>query len=880
MPKDSHDSDKTRNHTILTKGTIVSHYRIVEKIGAGGMGEVFLADDTELDRKVALKFLPSHLCQDEDCRRRFTREAQATASLNHPNIVTIYEVGEFQRRPFFAMEHVGGQPLKDHIRGMELELGQIISYALQLCEGLSEAHSAGVVHRDIKPSNIVIDSNNRPRLLDFGLAAVQESVQLTKTGSTLGTVGYMSPEQIQGKDVDARSDLFSLGVVLYEMITGQRPFKGGSEATTLNSVLNDSPEPLSRYKSGPVDDIQRIVTKLLQKDPAMRYQTAADVIPDLRLLSTDKSGVPPKDWWNHYVVPSAVLVLLVMAGYWMFSDEEQQTNRSERKMLAVLPFENLGAPEDEYFADGMTEEITTNLARLSGLGVISRTSTMQYKDTDKSLREIAKELGVEFVVEGTIRWDKTGANSRVRINPQLIQVLDDVHLWADQYDAVITDIFDVQSKIARQIASALDVTLLQSEEDALLSILTIDPVAYDFYLRGKQHFSLERSLHQEPQLAERMHLRAIELEPEFALPYAELGALYTDIYWEKIDPSEEWLDKARQALDRALKLAPNLPETHQAMGWYYYHGLRDYGRALQEFAHVLKLQPNNAMAFASIAWVHRRQGKWDEAIDGLQRAIRLDPRQPWYHYELGMTFMYCRRYQEAVSLCDKVIEIQPSHQWAYIIKSWSLFHQTGETSIARAVLEEALKINRRWSTLTLVEVYLDMCDRNYDHALSLIQSPGNIYLYEDLDTSSYYLEKGRIYVLMGEQSTAQFYLDSARVFLERLVGTMPDVARYHSALGMVYALLGQKDEAIQAAQQSVEMLPVTVDALGGSDQIVDLAVVLTASGEYEQAITLIDDLLQIPSHVSVNFLRMSPAFDPLRDNPRFAELLERYADRE
>jgi serine/threonine protein kinase len=433
------NDDKTQTHVVLTNGTVVSHYRIVEKIGAGGMGEVYLAEDTELDRKVALKFLPSHLCQDEDCRARFKREAQAVAKLNHPNIVTIYEVSEYERRPFFAMELVEGRSLKEFSSDKDLSIEQILELAIQICEGLNDAHEKGVTHRDIKPSNILVDSHDRAKIVDFGLASVVGTEHLTKTGSTLGTIGFMSPEQVQGEKIDHRSDLFSLGVVLYEMITKQNPFKRDSEAATLKAVSDDLPEPLARFKSGLPEGLQAIIDKTLEKDAKTRYQHADGMLSDLmRVKQSLESGQSARSassptpqtariWWiaGVMVVVTAVVALIVFKP-WV---TDTARDDSDKIRLVVLPFENLGGPEDEYFADGITDAITSRLAKIGGLGVISRTSAKKYRDTEKTLKQIGTELDVGYILEGTILWDKSGDTDRVRIIPQLIQVSDDSHIW-------------------------------------------------------------------------------------------------------------------------------------------------------------------------------------------------------------------------------------------------------------------------------------------------------------------------------------------------------------------------------------------------------------------------------------------------------------------
>jgi TolB-like protein/Flp pilus assembly protein TadD len=579
------------------------------------------------------------------------------------------------------------------------------------------------------------------------------------------------------------------------------------------------------------------------------------------------------------VVTSAVALLLAIVGYWgitKFLAKDGQNPESARKMLAVLPFENLGSPEDEYFADGMTEEITTSLASLSGLGVISRTSSMQYKRTEKSLKQIGKELNVDYVLEGTIRWEKTGSESRVRISPQLIRVFDDSHVWANRFDAVLTDVFQVQSTIAHEVATALDVTLLQTEQEVLSRKLDVDPRAYDYYLRGKQYFSVARSQQRELRLAEMMHLKAIELAPGFAQAYAELGALYTEMHWDQTDPSPQRLVTAKKMIDIAVRLAPNIVETHEALGWYYYHGLRDFNRALEAFSKVLELQPNNALALASTAWVQRRQGKWQEAITGLELVNKLDPRDPWFKYELGITYQSCRHYQDAIDQYDKVIDLQPNLKWAYILKSWALLNMHGETREARAVLEAGRVCNGRWPELTWIEVYYDLCDRAYSHALSLTSAPGDVFSPESPDTSDYYLMKGLTYKLMGRPQIAGLYFDSARIRLESLLLSAPNSAPVLSSLANANAGLGHVDKAVSLARRATELVSVSADALEGPIYVRALAMIYAQVGKQDQAVELAAYLLTIPSNVSVNALKLVPEIAPLRDNPRFQELLRRY----
>jgi TolB-like protein/Tfp pilus assembly protein PilF len=545
-------------------------------------------------------------------------------------------------------------------------------------------------------------------------------------------------------------------------------------------------------------------------------------------------------------------------------------------MLAVLPFENLGAADDEYFADGITEEITTSLARLSGLGVISRTSAMQYKNTDKSLRQIGEELKVDCVLEGTIRWDKSGDNNRVRINPQLIRVSDDVHLWANRYDAVLTDVFEVQSTIAREVATALNVTLLQSEQEALADQHEIDPEAYDYFLRGKQYFSIARYRQEELRTAETMHRRAIELAPDFAPAYAELASLYIELHWDGIDTGQAVLDSAKSLVDIALNLAPDAPDPHQALGWYYYHGLRDFDRALESFATVLRMQPNNSLAIASVAWVRRRQGEWQEATEGLKQAVRLAPREPWYHHELGNTYTKSRRFEQAIASFEQAIDLEPSNLWSFVGKSWAVLQATGDPKAALQVIDDGSVFHPQSAVLAYMAAYFYACAQDYESALSLMTGPKDIHMWQYNNGADYYYSKGLAYSLLQQPATARPYFDSARVVMERIVSASPDDPDNLSLLGKIYARLGRKDDAIALARRAVALLPVHVDALDGPDYVWDLATVYAEVGEQDLAIDQLDSLFSHPSQHSTRWLRIAPEYISLRDHPRFQALLQKH----
>ncbi len=837
------DDDRTQAVTVLSKGTVIGHYRIVEKIGAGGMGEVYLAEDTELNRKVALKFLSSHLCQDADCRTRFKREAQAAAKLNHPNIVTIYEVSEFNGRPFFAMEHVEGQPLSELIKQGDCSLDKAIDLSLQICEGLQEAHKAGITHRDIKPANILISQSGRAKLVDFGLASVAGADKLTKEGSTLGTIGYMSPEQVQGKPTDHRSDLFSFGVVLYELVSCKSPFKGETPAATMNAIAQQIPEPLARYKAGVPDELQRIVSKLLQKDPALRYQTAADVISDLSgLKATSQLSI---------IKPA-----------------------SQRKMLAVLPFENLGSPDDEYFADGITDEITGKLATVRELGVISRTSTMQYKKTTKNLRQIATELGVDYILEGTIRWDKSGATSRVRILPQLIRASDDTHLWAETYQRPLEDIFALQADIATRIVEAMNITLLKPENTALQAIPTQNLEAYQAYLRGNDymHRDYKRESHK---WAVQMFQRAVELDPTFAQAYVNLAGAHASLYFYGYDATPARLSQVKAAIDRALSLQPDLPDAHLGLGYsYYYWGLRDYDRALEQLAIAEVGLPNNPRILRSRAYVWRRQGKFKAAVEQLERAFVLDPRDWKNSYEIGLTYGFLRNYAAQEKYLNESISLAPDQYGACVEKVRNYYLWLGDTGLARATLASIPKqdddeIRLQWFLLHLYE-------RDYASALDRLAAISPM---AKIDQSSFIPKvqlEGLIYSLMNDPDRVHACYDSSRVILEKAVKELPDDSRVHSSLGLAYAGLGRKDNAIREGKLGVELLPVSKDAVQGPVGVRDLALIYVLVGEYDAALDQIEYLLSISCDFSVPLLRLDPRYDPLRNLPRYQKLLEKY----
>jgi len=789
------------------------------------MGEVYLAEDTKLDRKIALKFLPSHLCQDDDCRARFKREAQAVAKLNHPNIIHVYEVSEFQRRPFFAMELVEGQSLRDLAKGRDLSVDRIIELALQLCDGLSAAHDKKVVHRDIKPSNIVIDAYGRPKILDFGLAVIHGGEQLTKTGSTLGTVRYMSPEQVQGQEVDHRSDLFSLGVVLYELITARTPFERDNEAATLKSIGQDTPEPLQRYKSSIPEEVQRIVSKLLEKDPSMRYQTSGGVISDLkRLIAPTQSSIAPlhakkKTSWPLAVGGLVIIAILIAIGikFWPGGKTEQPTATTDgRKMLAILPFENLGAPEDEYFADGITDEITSRVAVLKGLGVIARTSILQYKGTKKRISEIGAELNVDYILEGTIRWDKSGDVDKVRITPQLIRVSDETHLWADNIQKDLSQIFEVQEEIATQIAEELDVTLLSGEREALVYRPTENLEAYDYYLRAKNYYD-----HTDFLEAIELLDKATKLDSNFALAFALKSQAHSTFSFFNESGASQHSRPARMAYNRAFEIQPDLAEAYLARGTYLSLVERDYTSALEELEVAQRGQVDEAQILNAVSLIKLRQGKWHEAIAVDQQAIRLDPRS----FRAGLSTIqanwFVHQYDEALEAVERIISIAPDHVQPYLWKTEIQVSMGADVEQIQESLSEWLRrsTSEGWTFSTKGLMLFKLAylwDPSIDVDAEVAVATSRV---RDYPNPHLYFYAGLLYQLKGDDTSSYLYLDSACIIIHnRTAEILSDTTgrfekinvnnHIYDFLAMAYSQTNRHELAIEHAKLAIEAMPI------------------------------------------------------------------------
>ncbi len=867
-------------------GNTISHYKIIEKLCCGGMGEVYLAEDLKLERKVAIKSLPQYLSNDKNNIARLIREAKATAALNHPNIVTIYEIFEENTQTFIAMEYIDGESLRSKMDKGFSDVTEILDITFQICDGLLEAHNADIIHRDIKPENIIIDKNARVKILDFGLAKLKGISKLTRELSTVGTIQYMSPEQIRGEEVDQRTDIWSLGVVLFEMLNCELPFKGDYEQAVIYSILNEQPGLKDHFENDINNGIKTVIKKCLKKDIHSRYQNIIELLSELNSyrqnLSIINSGTKKtsiKDILNKNktIYISISLVLLTIFILIIFRSYHSEKQYSDRKMLVVLPFENLGSQEDEYFADGITEEITNRLGVLKGLGVISRTSALNYKKTNKSIKQIGKELNVDYVLEGTVRWQQNNeSNERIRITPRLIRVRDDSYIWSETYDQFFGNIFNIQSEIAKEVISQLDVAFSESENYSIDLKPTDNLVAYQAYLRGLDYMKYSHAPEDQYIKAQNMFEQAVILDPNFALAFAKLSDAHRSLYFFGYDHTPERIEKAKAAIDIALELAPELPAVRTSFGYFYYHCMLDYDKALKEFSIAAKKEPNNIDLLNNIAFVWRRQGLFQQAIKNLEYSLSLSPNNAYLLAELAQSYLFIRDYEKAIQYCNKCIEIASDNKWAYMIKANSYWCWQGNLEEAGKTLKMMPDKQSPYSVLFLYlqEIY----ERNYQTALDILST----FPYEAIEVQSSYTPKnlliGWVYSQLKDSLRANSYYELARDFLEGAVRKNPNDPRIHSSLGIAYANLGLDEKAIEEGEKAVEFYPVSKDALLGTNRVMDLISIYIITKNYEKAVDRIVYLLSIPSSYSIHYLLLNPRTDNIRELPKFKSIINRFSE--
>jgi len=756
----------------------IGPFKIVKRLGAGGMGEVYLAEDTRLGRQVALKLLPDYFTTAQERVRRFQQEARAASALSHPNVATIYEIGEAEGTTYIAMEYVEGQTLDAKIGGQLLETGEILDIAVQVADALEEAHTKGIIHRDIKPGNVMVTARGQVKVLDFGLAKMtrQEreglasdlSTQVrTQPGLLMGTLAYMSPEQALGHEVDHRTDIFSLGVVLYEMATGRRPFGGTTTGEILDQIIHAEPEAIARFNENAPAELERIIGKCLEKDREQRYQSAGELLVDLRNLKrVVESGaatvaVASKVRGRRLLrsrqtlALAAVVVLAVAALIYALlfrgaptavAPETAPTAVSpEIKLVAVLPLENLsGDPAQEYFADGMTEALINNLARIRALKMISRTSAMRYKGSQKSLPEIARELNVDAVLEGSVQR----SGGRVRVTAQLIHAATDAHLWARDYERDLTDVLKLQSEIARTVAAEIRIQVTAEERARLASVRRVNPQAHEAYLLGRYHFSKDNET--AFRHAIKYFERAIEIEPNYAAAYVGLSNATVFLGLVGAEDLRELESPARAASLKAIELDDQLADAYLSLARIKQNYDWDWAGAETEIRRALELDPGGIDVHTDYGYLLMHLGRLDEAIREGEIAVQLDPVSSLTRSALGRFYYRAHRYEEALRHLQRAVELEPRSAHANY-RLADLYAQVGKYAEAIAAYERARDASPKGG--------------NPQAAIA------------------------RVYALMGKHREARQMIHGLRA--------APHV------LASVYAALGDKDEALRILEKTV-----------------------------------------------------------------------------
>ena len=861
------------------------------------MSRVFLAEEVSLGRKVVIKVLPPDLAATVNVER-FRREIQLAARLQHPHIVPVHAAGISDGLPYYTMPFIEGESLRARLaRTGELPVQDAAKILRDVLSALSYAHEHGVIHRDIKPDNVLLTGNHAV-VADFGVAkalsaSTNPGSSLTSLGVALGTPAYMAPEQAAADPTaDHRADLYGVGAMAYEMLTGQQVFSARSPQAMLAAHVTQRPEPIDVRRPSMPRELSSLIMRSLEKHAADRPQSAAEMLAELEAAVTPSGATTPhigaiaprraypsSRRGTFMAVGSAIILLLLASSiaYWRAHrtvDAAPAVFADSTPSLAVLPFDNLGSKEDEYFAEGMTDEIGSKLATLGGLTVIGRQSAKGYANTTKPAQQIGKELGAAYLLTGTVRWDRSRpGHNLVKVTPVLQLASSGAQIWSEPYQGEATGVFDIQAKVAESVAQAMRVNLSKTEKAALVSRPTTNAEAYDYYLRG---MSLVDGVILGPNAYLRgsaLFRRAVELDPRFALAYAQMGIAEMQAYWFRANTPHR-LEYAKAFIDSALSIDPNQGAGYIALANYYYRGKLDYTRALEAIDRALTLSRNDPDAWDLKGLIHRRQGNWDGAVAELKRATQLDPRNPRYHEAVCETLYRTHRYGEAEQACRTLILIGPEKFSGYSYLSRLFLRRSGDVKASLAILKEGqgradpTDVRRNLIGPDDLAFWPAITDPDLRSLMETESATG-----ESEGTAAFLASRIMVALYANNNRGANQVADSIIAIAPRLLkGNFFD-SEVHAALALAYAVKGDRTRTVEEGRQSMEKTPLSMDAIRAADNLELVTRSEVRAGAYDEAMSGLDQLVKIPSNVSVPMLRVDPWFDPLRQHPRFQRLV-------
>ena len=864
-------------------------YELLEVIGRGSQGVVYRARQKSLNRVVALKLIALGHWATEPHVKRFRREAEAAASLNHPRIVPIYEVGERDGACYFSMGLVEGGQLDATLNHEPMQIGTAVELISKLARTVQYAHDHHILHRDIKPGNILVDADGEPHLTDFGLARLVETDStMTRTREVLGTPSYMAPEQATGETAKfgKATDVYGLGAVLYHLLAGRPPFVGGTTYETIQLLLNNEPRPLRALNSKIDRELSTICLKCLEKDPQRRYSSALELAEDLEHwlkhepIHARRTGILARGmkWVQRKPAAAIAAVSLVAlaAAVGVIISKSEWLRPPPQAGIAVLPFENLSADKaDAYFADAIQDEILTRLSKISDLKVIARTSTQHYKSKPTNLPTIGKQLGVAYILEGNVQK----IADAVRVNVQLIKAVNSSHVWADTFDRKLTDIFSVQSEVARAIAEQLHSKLTSQEQQIIAAAPTKNHEAYDAYLRGLA-YTLRTQRTPGNSLSAQKYLReASQLDPSFALAWALLA--YTNAvgyHTMNLQPTDALREETRQAAETAVALQPNLGEAVLAKGYYHYACLKDYDTAVRYLEEARTLLPNNSRILHSLADVERTRGRWDQSDDYFNQAERLDPRDVLLLTQHALSLNVVRRFDDALQRLEQVLEITPDDVDTSVIKA-AIAQAQGDLPKA-ATLLAPLNPNPNDFGAWIIRTYHATLQRDCKAIIAQLQQ----ILAKPDPAFGFYNGELRLWLgwaqqVNGDHAAAQESWSQTRSELEPMLKEQPQNWELICVLALANMGLGNKDEAFALIDRAIAGNPPERDVVNGPFTLEVLARVAAQTGEADRAIAILEKLLATPyfgafstAPLTPALLRLDPMFDPLRGDPRFQAL--------